>query len=454
MVNRNVICVIDGAAGSCGKAKVIGELVTNPNLNIGASVTNCMPNAGHTFVDGDFKKIFRNIPVAVVNPNVELFIGSGSAIDMETFKREYDEMEELIGDRKIYVHSLVPLIEEKHRERERQIIKSGSTYKGCAAVIQDKIIRDPDLEYFKGYKNAIAVDPYDWLDLLFKHLDNKDEYVLLEGAQGCDLSLNHSNNHPFVTSRNVSNSKLLDDTGISPDRHLETIMVIRPFPIRISNITNDNKFVYTGNYGEGVELTWSHVNLSAKCGFYPTPDEFDSCYSKLDNKLKEILLKESSIEALMQIFGEKYKNVNLDDVTLIDALELERLIYKSMGIRDYESKVIDISDLTSDPIIHDLSEQTTVTKKERRIFDLDIRKLAYNCKVNDPYGIYLNFFQHLDLKLKGASGNYEDQDINRYIREYIKDLEVRLNTQILSLGTGMNNGDVIKRLSMIKTQKD
>lgn len=48
---KNVISVIDGAAGSCGKAKVIGEIATDKQVSLGAAVTNCMPNAGHTFVD-------------------------------------------------------------------------------------------------------------------------------------------------------------------------------------------------------------------------------------------------------------------------------------------------------------------------------------------------------------------------------------------------------------------
>ena len=64
---RNVISVIDGEAGSCGKAKVVGEIATDPSIKLGASVTNCMPNAGHTFVDENGRAtIFRNIPVAAV----------------------------------------------------------------------------------------------------------------------------------------------------------------------------------------------------------------------------------------------------------------------------------------------------------------------------------------------------------------------------------------------------
>ncbi len=88
---KNVISVIDGAAGSCSKAKVIGEIATLESINLGAPVTNCMPNAGHTFVDEKGQAtIFRNILVAIVNPKTELFIGPGSAIDMEVFKQEYE----------------------------------------------------------------------------------------------------------------------------------------------------------------------------------------------------------------------------------------------------------------------------------------------------------------------------------------------------------------------------
>ena len=50
-MNKNVITVIDGTAGRCGKAKVIGEVATYKSINLGAAVTNCMSNAGHTFVN-------------------------------------------------------------------------------------------------------------------------------------------------------------------------------------------------------------------------------------------------------------------------------------------------------------------------------------------------------------------------------------------------------------------
>lgn len=150
---RNVISVIDGETGSCGKAKVVGEIATDKSIKLGASVTNCMPNAGHTFVDEKGKAtIFRNIPVSSVNPNTELFIGPGSAIDMEVFKEEYEQASKFLGDRKIYVHKMVPLIEERHKKCERETIKSGSTFKGCWAVILKKQVVIQKLSFLKLIK--------------------------------------------------------------------------------------------------------------------------------------------------------------------------------------------------------------------------------------------------------------------------------------------------------------
>ena len=98
-MNKNVIAVIDGAAGSCGKAKVVGEIATDKNIKLGAAVTNCMPNAGHTFVDENGNAtVFRNIPVSIVNPETELFIGPGSAIDMTVFQAEYEQAKKYLKE--------------------------------------------------------------------------------------------------------------------------------------------------------------------------------------------------------------------------------------------------------------------------------------------------------------------------------------------------------------------
>lgn len=446
---KNVISVIDGEAGSCGKAKVIGEIATDKSIKIGASITNCMPNAGHTFVDEEGNAtIFRNIPVAVVNPNTELFIGPGSAIDMEAFKEEYEKASRYLNDRKIYVHEMVPLIDDRHKQYERQHIKSGSTFKGCGAVTVEKVIRDKKLEFFKSFKNAVVCSNDEWLERLYNHLDNPSEYVMLEGAQGCDLDLNHSGNYPYVTSRNVSTSQLLADSGISPERLLQTIMVIRPFPIRISNITKSGEFIYTGNYGRGEELTWTQINLASMYGSYPCNGDMDCLPYRVNLDRVKKLISQCPETYLKQLFGNDFRNIKISNLQILQILELERLVYKSKQIDTYKSQFLELEAFNN--TIIDQSEQTTVTKMERRIFDLDISKLKTNCRINTPSSLYLNFFQHLGLDYKNEIGNFNDYYFSKYLMEYFNWLEGETGIEISALGTGAKNGERILKKSLVK----
>ena len=451
---KNVISVIDGEAGSCGKAKVVGEIATDKSINLGAAVTNCMPNAGHTFVDENGNAtIFRNIPVSSVNPNTELFIGPGSAIDMEVFSNEYEQVSKYLGDRKIYVHEMVPLIDERHKQYEKEHIKSGSTFKGCGAVSSEKILRDNKLEFFETFKNAIVCSNDEWLERLYDHLDNPLEYVMLEGSQGCDLDLNHSSNYPYVTSRNVSTAQLLADSGISPERLLQTIMVIRPFPIRISNITKSGEFIYTGNYGKGDELTWTQINLASMYGGYPFKGDVECLpYNVNLNRVKKLMSQCPEIY-LKQLFGDHFRNIKVRDLKILQILELERLVYKSKGFSDYESRFLELGMFDKDfppNTIFDHSEQTSVTKMERRVFDLDISKLKINCRINTPSSLYLNFFQHLGFDYKGEIGDFDDFYFNRYLREYFNWLETETEVPISALGTGAKNGERILKRTLVK----
>ena len=451
---KNVISVIDGEAGSCGKAKVVGEIATDKSINLGAAITNCMPNAGHTFVDeNDNATVFRNIPVSSVNPNTELFIGPGSAIDMEVFKNEYKQASKYLGDRKIYVHEMVPLIDERHKQYEREHIKSGSTFKGCNAVTCEKIIKDKKIEFFKTFRNAIVCSNDEWHERLYEHLENPLEHVILEGSQGCDLDINHSGHYPNTVCREVSTMQLLADSGISAERLLQTIMVIRPFPIRISNITKSGEYIYSGNYGKGEELTWTQINLASMYGSYPCHGDVECFPNHLNIKRLKKIISHCPIIYLKQVFGENYKSKNVDTITLLEALELERLMYKSKGLSEYETKLIEVPMIDSDfppNTIFDQSEQTTVTKMERRVFDLDIKKLKTNCQINTPSSLYLNFFQHLDLEFKGECGNFNDYYFNRYIREYFDWLERETKVEISTLGTGEKNGERILKKKLVK----
>lgn len=477
--NGNVIAVIDGEAGSCGKAKVIGEIATDKSIKLSAAVTNCMPNAGHSFVSEKGEKtIFRNIPVSSINEETELFIGPGSAIDMETFSKEYEKVTPFLKDRKIYVHERVPLIEERHIQYEKEHIKSGSTFKGCGAVAMEKAMRDPKLKFFQTYKNAVVCSNNEWTEKLHSHLYG-DGYVMLEGAQGCDLDLNHSGNYPYVTSRSISTTQLLSDSGIPADALLGTIMVIRPYPIRINNFTDNNQFFYTGDNGTGLEITWTDVNLGALNGvltfrgfesreeLYRESFHAESILDKGMNyviAMYEVLTDEYKYMVLGN--GEYKKSLTESDIDFKRALEIERLYHKMLGEKTYVSRVIKRINnngrvfRNSNYEITDLSEETSVTKRERRIFQLDLNKLKNNVRHNNPYGIYLNFAEHLDINLCGLKGDYlslkKNPNINtNTIEAYIQFLESSLrcengiNPKVLALGTGAKNGERIIRRDLI-----
>jgi adenylosuccinate synthase len=71
-----VYVVADGQAGSCGKGKLVGYLARK--LDVGITINHNMPNAGHTFVFDDGRKVVtHHLPIGVVNPRTTLLIGAG-----------------------------------------------------------------------------------------------------------------------------------------------------------------------------------------------------------------------------------------------------------------------------------------------------------------------------------------------------------------------------------------
>ncbi len=270
------------------------------------------------------------------------------------------------------------------------------------------------------------------------------------------MSINHSGNYPHTTSRNVSTAQLLADTGISPTRLLQTIMVIRPFPIRISNITKTGDYIYTGDIGKGEELYWSLVNIAAQFGIYPYRGMLEDMFpSMLTPSLAKHLLARCPEIYLKQVLGPNFRSRKIKSITTIEALELERLIAKSKGDTSYVIRVVDLGDYLMDKDrlpneIEDLSETTTVTQMERRVFDIDIDTLKRNVLINDPAFLYLNFFEHIGSEYKGAIANYEDYYIERYHRRYIEWLESETGVPICALGTGPRNNEKIMRMKMVK----
>lgn len=356
MNTKNITIVIDGQAGSCGKGKICGYLAQKDNFSL--STNNWSSNAGHTYVkDNGEKIIVSHLPVAMLNPNCTLLLNAGCIITPEILFKEIRKYKKIIGNRKIYIHPRAMIILEKHREEEKQIIRSGSTFKGCGSALAEKIMRNSNIilanEYFKelpnDLKNTIEITD------TAKKINECTDKILIEGAQGQDLDINYGLDYPNVTSRMCSSSQLLADAGVSPFKVKDIYMIIRPYPIRISNKTDIGKDIYSGDYAGSAEVTWNDIKNRCGC------------------------------------------NIPLE-------------------------------------------EYTTVTKKLRRVFEMNWDRLKYNVMINQPTQIVLNFAQYIDWKAYRCN-NYKE--LPTRVKDFIKQVENTTNTPVTIIGTGERNCDII-----------
>ncbi len=353
---KNISIVIDGQAGSCGKGKICGYLAKKDGYRV--STNNWSSNAGHTYVENDGRKIVvSHLPMGIVNPSTKICINAGAIITPETLCKEIDEYQDLIGDRKVFIHPRAMIISEKHREIERQTIVSGSTFKGCGAALAEKIMRTKDIalakDYFKNvddkYSNIIEITD------TARILNEEQGEILIEGAQGQDLDINYGLDYPNVTSRMCSAAQLVADAGLSVFIVKDIYMIIRPYPIRISNKTNIGKDIYSGDYAGSKEITWERV--AKRCG---CPE--------------------------------------------------------------------------------DLIEFTTVTKKKRRVFEMNWDRLKYNVMINRPTQIVLNFAQYIDYKAYKCK-SYDK--LPRKVKNFIAKIEKETKVPVTLIGTGERDEDII-----------
>lgn len=385
-----VTVVLDSQAGSCGKGKFIGYLALTDGADV--AINNFMSNAGHTFVDENGEKVMtQHLPTSLVNFDTSLVIGPGAAITPRILFEEILKFGKAIGNRKIIINPRAVVIADKHRAIEAKVLRSGSTFKGCGASQADKVMRQAmlfgefwdimnsencnfgeddgeygDLNYvctcgeWEIIKEHIVV--MDTMLYINDAIDN-GKYVLVEGSQGCDLDINYGLAYPNTTSRQCHAGQLVADCGISPKLVDDIIMIMRPYPIRISNTTNlkddDGNTIITssGEYDGAEEITWDIVK--ERCGA-PADVEF--------------------------------------------------------------------------------GEMTTVTKKVRRVFEMNWDRLKYVAKLNRPTMIALNFAQYIDW---GAYKCRKYEDLPQAVLDFIAKVEEVTGVPVKLIGTGPNNDDII-----------
>jgi len=243
-------------------------------------------NAGHTIQAGGQLLKLHLVPSGILYPHITTVVADGVVIDPRVLFAEIDALEGRgIDTSKLRVsgnaHLIMPYHLELEKVTQRHLGKHalGTTKRGIGPAYADKAARigirvqdllDPKifrekLDVVLKEKNAILTKVYGRLpldaDAIVAEYENlgarlepmvveasrllnegldRGENVLLEGAQGTMLDLDHGT-YPFVTSSNPVAGYALSSTGIGP-KHVERVIGIAkayvtrvgsgPFPTR------------------------------------------------------------------------------------------------------------------------------------------------------------------------------------------------------------------------------
>jgi adenylosuccinate synthase len=292
--------VIVGAQwGDEGKGKIVDLLAQHSDL---VCRYQGGPNAGHTIIaDGETYK-FKHMPSGVLWGK-ECVLGAGCVVDPGVFIRELDELESRGISTEVVrlstnAHLVMPWHVALDQASERRLgkLQIGTTRRGIGPAYADKAARvgirvqdlfDPKIlrqkiELALAEKNVwlervygavpleladIAARAEAWAQRLRPYISDtslhvdralKDgKFVLLEGAQGTLLDLDHGT-YPFVTSSNPIAAAAATGIGIGPNRIDSVIGVSKayltrvgegPFPTEIEGPDQDRMRELGSEYG-------------------------------------------------------------------------------------------------------------------------------------------------------------------------------------------------------------
>lgn len=266
--------VLGAQWGDEGKGKVIDYLAENASVVARYSGGN---NAGHTVMNehGTFK--FHLIPSGVCWPHTQNVIGNGVVVDPDVLLEEINMLQKAgfpgnisVSDRAHVImpyHVTLDQLEEKRRGKDA----IGTTGRGVGPAYVDKIgrqgirigellnpedlsMRLPDIIKFKNemITKIYGADPVDekdvfektkrWASDLLPYVKRgedivadaleADENIILEGAQGALLDLDHGT-YPYVTSSNPTVGGMLTGLGIGPRAFAGVTGVFKAYCTRV-----------------------------------------------------------------------------------------------------------------------------------------------------------------------------------------------------------------------------
>jgi adenylosuccinate synthase len=259
--------------GDEGKGKIVDRLAKEYDMVCRSQGGH---NAGHTiWVDG-VKYALHLIPSGILNPQAINVVGNGVVLSPESIIKEMVQFEGLEG--RLYISDKAHLNLKYHalidqaKERLKGDKAIGTTGKGIGPAYSDKINRtgfrvgdllNPSklcsaiIEYFEqnraifdiyeiptplqaellaeleGYKAKLAPFITDTTQMVWKALD-ADKRILLEGAQGTMLDIDHGT-YPYVTSSATVSAGACTGLGINPKDIGKVTGIVKAYCTRVGN---------------------------------------------------------------------------------------------------------------------------------------------------------------------------------------------------------------------------
>jgi len=270
-----VLVVVGAQWGDEGKGKVTDLLCEQADVVVRYQGGN---NAGHTVENAWGKFALHLVPSGIFNRNILAIIGNGVVIDPTVLRREIDELESRgVSTANLKVSAGAHLIMPYHimldhvQEVRLGKGKIGTTGRGIGPCYADKAarqgVRMQDVLDPHGFRERVLATMRAKAEVLAKaydqdvshleeeceryieaaqslrgHIDDtalliwnalrRDQRVLLEGAQGTMLDLDHGT-YPYVTSSNPVAGYACVGSGIGPIELSEVWGVTKAYTTRV-----------------------------------------------------------------------------------------------------------------------------------------------------------------------------------------------------------------------------
>lgn len=269
-----VVALVGTQWGDEGKGKITDVLASQADVVARYQGGN---NAGHTVVVEDTTYKLHLIPSGILYEGKTCLIGNGVVVDPQVLCTEIEYLHKaniptsnLRISEKAHVimpyHKVLDQLEEANRP-----LKIGTTGRGIGPAYVDKCMRmgvqmvdlksraslERALEQVLPFKNQILQKIYDHpgfikeelleeylgyaeiivplltdTSLLIHEAREKGQSILLEGAQGTLLDIDHGT-YPFVTSSNPTAGGAAPGVGIGPNRIDQVIGVVKAYTTRV-----------------------------------------------------------------------------------------------------------------------------------------------------------------------------------------------------------------------------